>query len=82
MYNTKSFFFYVFFYLKKKLKNIKNKPRMKCMNVMQMQTLKKNSFGHKRLKELTQGPCQTNSLRLSLLHPDSLRCKLGVGISI
>ena len=55
---------------------------MKCMNVMQMQTLMKNSFGHKRLKELTHGPCQTDSLRQSLLHPDSFRCKLGVGISI
>ena len=55
---------------------------MRCMNVMQMQILKKNNFGHKRLKELTQGPYQTDSLRLSFLHPDSFRCKLGVGISI
>ena len=55
---------------------------MKCMNVMQMQALMKNSFGHKRLKELTHEPCQTDSLRPSLLHPDSFRCKLGVGISI
>ena len=38
-------------------------------------------FGHKRLKELAQGPCQTDSLRLSLLHPHSLRCKLGIGVS-
>ena len=54
------------------------------MNVMQMQMhiLKKNNFGHKRLKELTKGPCQTDSLRLNLLHPNSFRCKLGVGISI
>ena len=44
--------------------------------------LKKNNFGHRRQKELTQGPCQTNSLRLSLLHPDLFRYKLGVGISI
>ena len=36
---------------------------MKCMNVMQMQTLMKNIFGHERLKELAQGPCQTDSLR-------------------
>ena len=33
---------------KKKLKNNKIKPKMQCMNVMQMQTLKKNNFGHKR----------------------------------
>ena len=38
-------------------------------------------FGNKRLKELAQGPCQIDSLRLSLLHPHSLRCKLGVGVS-
>ena len=44
--------------------------------------LKKNNFGHKRQKELTLGPCQTDSLRLSLLHPDIFRCKLRVGISI
>ena len=30
-----------FFFFNKKLKNIKNKPRMQCMNVMQMQILKK-----------------------------------------
>ena len=59
---------------------MKSKPRMKYMNVMQMQTLMKNIFGHKRLKELAQGPCQTDSLRL--LHPHSFRCKLGVGVSI
>ena len=66
-------------WLKKKKKKL---PRMKCMNLMQMQTIKKKSFGYKRLKELTQGPCQPDSLRLSLLHPDSFRCKFGVGISI
>ena len=37
-------------------------------------------FGHKRLKELAQGPCQTNSLRLGLLHPHFHRCKLGIGV--
>ena len=31
----------IFFFLLKKQKNIKNKPRMQCMNVMQMQILKK-----------------------------------------
>ena len=78
------FFFYFLDFLlfiiilKKNHNSIKNKPKMKCMNVMQMQTLMKYSFGHNRLKELTQGPCQTDSLRLSLLHPD----KLGVGVSI
>ena len=54
---------------------------MKFMNVMQMQTLVKNIFGHKRLKELAHVPCQTDSLRLSLLHPHSFRCILGVGVS-
>ena len=38
-------------------------------------------FGHKTLKELAQGPCQTDSLRLSLLHPHFHRCKLGIGVS-
>ena len=54
---------------------------MKCMNVMHMQTLMKNIFGHERLKELSQGPCQINSVRLSFLHPHSFRCKLGIGVS-
>ena len=36
-------------------------------------------FGHKRLKELASGPCQIDSLRLSLLHPHPLRYKLGSG---
>ena len=47
-----------------------------------MQTLKKNNFGHKRLKELTYEPYKTNSLRLSLLHLNSFKFKHGVGISI
>ena len=61
-------------WLKKKKKKL---PRMKCMNVMQMQTIKKKSFGYKRLKELTQGPCQPDSLRLSLLHPRSEERRVG-----
>ena len=48
---------------------------------MQMQTLMKNIFGHERLKELSQEPCQIDSLRLSLLYPHSFICKRGVGVS-
>ena len=62
MYNTKTLFFLDFFFnflFRKKTEkhpNKKKKLRMQYMNVMQVQILKKNNFGHRRLKESTQGP--------------------------
>ena len=49
MCNKNYFFSNFFLYLKKqkkkkKLKNIINKPRMKCMNVMQRKILMKNTL--------------------------------------
>ena len=48
MCNTQKNLFY--FFIKKKLKNILNKPRMKCMNVMQRKTPNEKHFGHKEMR--------------------------------
>ena len=34
------------------------------------------------MREIAQGPCQTNLVKLSLLHPHFLRCKPKVGVSL
>ena len=76
---------YFFFFWKKITKH----PIMKCMNVMQCKSqkqrnktkkIKKN--GYKEQRDKAQGPCQKDSIRLSLLHPKLFRCNSCIGVII
>ena len=61
---------------------------MKCMNVLQCKsqknkennTVKRNC--HKEQRDEAQGPCQKNSIRLSLLHPKLFRCNSCIRVII
>ena len=78
------FFFYLIFLLKKT-------PRMKCINVMQRNSERqkrktqkprnKEQWSQRKSNE-AQGPCQKDSVSLSLLHPKLFRCDMSIGVSI
>ena len=78
------------FFLKKKLYRIKKTPRMKCMDVMQCnsQRQKKNTKPKnkeqwsQRKSNKAQGPCQKDSVSLSLLHPKLFRRTTSIGVCI
>ena len=38
--------------------------------------------GHKEYSDEAQGPCQKDSIRLSLLHPKLFRCTTSIGVLI
>ena len=78
-----SFFFKIFLFILKKT------PRMKCMNVMQCKSQRQKRETQKpRIKEQwsqrkrneAQGPCQKDSVSLSLLHPKLFRCTMIIGV--
>ena len=60
---------------------------MKCINVMQCKSQKtkkqkpKNNV-HKENSNEAQGPCQKESIRLSLLRPKPFRCTTSIGVLI
>ena len=55
----------------------------KAMQILKIYFKKiKKKNGHKRFWDKAQGPYQKDSLRLSLLHPHLLRCKLRIGVLI
>ena len=92
MQNTFCFPLYIYIYIYIYI----NHPRMKWMNSMQCksqkqrkQKLKNNnknkkikSNGHKEQSKEAQGPCQKDSLRLSLLHPKLFRYTTSIGVLI
>ena len=64
---------------------------MKCMNVMQCnsQTQKRKTQKPKNKEQWSQrksneaqGPCQKDSISLSLLHPKHFRCSTSIGVCI
>ena len=58
---------------------------MKCMYVMQCKSQKqkqKNSKGQEGQSNEVQGPCQKDSIRLSLLHSKLLRCHTSIVVLI
>ena len=60
---------------------------MKCMNVMQCKSQKQRkqkpkNNGHKKYSNEAQGPCQNDSIRLSILHPKLFRCTSSIGVLI
>ena len=69
---------------------------MKCMNVIQCKSYKQKkktktktktktkikNNGHKGKNNETQGPCQKDSIRSSLLHPKPFRCTTSIGVCI
>ena len=62
---------------------------MKCMNVMQCnsqrketQKLKNKEQWSQRKNNEAQGPCQKDSVSLSLLHPKLFRCTSSIGVCI
>ena len=78
-----SFFFKIFLFILKKT------PRMKCMNVMQCKSQRQKRETQKpRIKEQwsqrkrneAQGPCQKDSVSLSLLYPKLFRCTTSIGV--
>ena len=77
-------FIYIYIYIIKT-------PRMKCMNVMQCNTQRQKRKTQKpRIKEQqsqrksneAQGPCQKDSVSLSLLHPKLFRCTTSIRVCI
>ena len=66
--------------LKAKTKKKKTKTKKTKQNKTKKQKQKKN--GHKEYRDETQGPCQKDSIRLSLLHPRSLRCNSSIRVTI
>ena len=53
---------------------------MQTLKTKRNKTTKKN--GHKKLRDEAQGPCQKNSIRLSLLHPKLFRCNFCIRVII
>ena len=54
---------------------------MKILKIkIKNKTTKKNS--HKELRDEAQGPCQKDSIRLSLLYPKPIRCNSSIGVII
>ena len=45
-------------------------------------TQKPKNNGHKRKSNEAQGPCQKDSVSLSLLHPKLFRCTTSIGVFI
>ena len=43
---------------------------------------KQQKDGHKEKSDEAQGPCQKDSIRLSLLHPKLFRCNSSIGVII
>ena len=43
---------------------------------------KTKNNGHKEYSNEAQGPCQKDSIRLSLLHPKIFRCTSSIGVLI
>ena len=48
----------------------------------QRKNKKPKSNGHKENSKEAQGPCQKDSIRLSLLHPKLFRCTTSIGVLI
>ena len=77
--------FLLFFILEK---NKQRQPRMKCINVMQCKSQKQRKTKKNQITMVTknsneaQGPCQKDSIRLSLLHPKLFRCTTSIGVLI
>ena len=56
----------------------------KCyaMQILETKKKKKKNNGHKEYSNEAQGPCQKDSIRLSLLHPKLFRCTTSIGVLI
>ena len=84
-------FLFIFFIFKKIKKNKKKTPTMKCMNVMQCNSQRqkrktqnprnKEQWSQRKSNE-AQGPCQKDSVSLSLLHPKLFRYTTSIGVCI
>ena len=48
----------------------------------QRKNKKPKNNGHKENSNEAQGPCQKDSIRLSLLHPELFRCTISIGVLI
>ena len=53
---------------------------MQILETNKTKTTKKND--HKEERNETQGPCQKDSIRSSLLHPKLFRCNFFIGVII
>ena len=53
---------------------------VQILETKKTETTKKN--GHKEQRDETQGPCQKDSIRLSLLYPKLFRCNSCIGVII
>ena len=54
---------------------------MKCINEMQKNKILRKKNWPKGMRNIAWGPCQIDSVKLSLLHPQFLRCMPKVGVS-
>ena len=91
MQNTICFLFLpsiFFFFLNLEKKN-KNKNNLEwnawilCnANPRNKENKKPKNDGHNEYSNETQGPCQKDSIRLSLLHPKLFRCTSSIGVLI
>ena len=52
------------------------------MQILETKKKKKKNNGHKEYSNEAQGPCQKDSIRLSLLHPKLFRCSTSIGVFI
>ena len=85
MQNTFCFPFF-FFLLLKKNKTTQNEMHecyaMQILETKKTKEKKTKSNGHKEQSNETQGPCQKDSIRLSLLRPKLFRCTSSIGVLI
>ena len=60
----------------------KKKQKKKTKNKKKKQKQKPKNNGHKGKSNETQGPCQKDSIRSTLLHPKPFRCTTSIGVCI
>ena len=55
---------------------------MQILETKKKRKKKTKNNGHKEYSNEAQGPCQKDSIRLSLLHPKIFRCTSSIGVLI
>ena len=53
-----------------------------AMQILETKKTKPQNKGHKKYNNEAQGPCQKDTIRLSLLHPKLFRCSTIIGVLI